>query len=322
MKPEFRAMALAAGLLVLVGCTLTQSELRNKDGNSRTIIGGKRLIAPKSCLLRVAIVTRPAKDEVINTLLWQAADEQLVAPEIRRGLDANGLRIGILTGDLPKEVSALFNDRQRQKIEEISVVNPCDEPSLIALGSAQHLSLLTSKPDQSVAGKNYEDAHGFVRMTARYADAGAVGLHIVPEVQHGPFQQLWTTAPAISPNTPREFIPKHGQQQDTFRDLAASLTLKPGQIAVLGNLPEKRGSLGDFLFSAVEPNSDRALQKVVLVWANRADSLPSAQPSLAPVLQPVEVPETTTDTSEPDKKSRSDPVTPAQDATTAAKTRR
>ena len=54
--------------------------------------------------LQVAILTRPFRDEAINDAVWSVADEQVVAPEARRALEANGLRVGLITGDLPAEV--------------------------------------------------------------------------------------------------------------------------------------------------------------------------------------------------------------------------
>ena len=62
---------------------------------------------------------------------------------------------------------------------------------------------------------------------------------------------------------------KDGQQEDTLRELAATLTLEPGQVAVIGCRPDRPRSLGAFLFTQPEPNSDRLLQKLVLIWAAR-----------------------------------------------------
>ncbi len=299
MKPEIRAMALALALLALVGCTLTQTDVR-KDGNGGRAIVGGRVIAPKRCSFRVAILSRPARDEVINTLLWQSADEQLIPQDVRRSLDANGLRVGIVTSELPAEVRELLSDRQRQKVEEITIVNPCGEPTKITMGTAPQLSLFLSRQDRSVGGKSYQDARGFLVLSGVYGESGGVSLRVVPEMHHGPFQQTWMPAPATSPMAPMQFMGKHGQQEETFRDMEVSLTLLPGQVAVLGSLPDKRGSLGDFLFSAIEPNSDRGVQKVVLIWAARADAPASSDgKTQAPVLQPAETPDMPGAASEP-----------------------
>ena len=67
--------------------------------------------------------------------------------------------------------------------------------------------------------------------------------------------------------SPGQIIAKNGQQEETFRDMAGTLVLKPGQVAVIGGRHDKRGSLGDFLFGEPEGNSDRPMQKVIFLWA-------------------------------------------------------
>jgi hypothetical protein len=43
----------------------------------------------------------------------------------------------------------------------------------------------------------------------------------------------------------------------------------------MGTVPDRRGSLGAFLFTVPDGASDRLLQKVVFLWATRADSVSS-----------------------------------------------
>jgi hypothetical protein len=291
MKPEMRGVALALSLLALVGCTLSQTEIRKANDSPRMLIGN-RVIAAKRCLLKVAILSRPVKDEALNTILWRSADEQGVPADTRRALEANGLRVGLITGDLPSEVKEILEARPPHKVDPLSIANPSGEPALVDMASAQQLSLFMSRQDKSVGGKNYSDVHGYLRIVASYDSSIGVSIRAAPELHHGPFQHGWTAAPAVGPMAPMQFMAKTGQQEETFRDLEANLNLMPGQIAVFGSLPEKRGSLGDFLFSGVEPNSDRIVQKVVLVWASRVDPVsPGEVPGETPRLEPAETPD-------------------------------
>jgi hypothetical protein len=78
------------------------------------------------------------------------------------------------------------------------------------------------------------------------------------------------------------------QKVDGFRELAATLTLEPGQVAVLGGRAKANRSLGSFLFTQPEANSDRLNQRVVLIWASRGSL---GQTQEAPTgLVPVEPP--------------------------------
>jgi hypothetical protein len=76
---------------------------------------------------------------------------------------------------------------------------------------------------------------------------------------------------------------KDGQQEDTLRELAATLVVRPNQMVVLGCMPDRPRSLGHFLFTEPEANSDRLLQKVLLLWASEGvlDPLATARPAMA-----------------------------------------
>src|SRR5262245_25031692 len=119
MRPKTTAIGLAG--LALVGCTLTQSQLAK--GPLATPIGaGGRLIAPKRCILRMMLVSRPAGDPVLNEAVWRGADPQAVDDEARRALEANGVRVGRVTGELPAEVRAVIDAPPPNKLEPMTVV--------------------------------------------------------------------------------------------------------------------------------------------------------------------------------------------------------
>jgi hypothetical protein len=73
---------------------------------------------------------------------------------------------------------------------------------------------------------------------------------------------------------------KDSQQEDTIRELATTLVVRPNQVVALGSIPEPGRSLGHFLFTEDEANSDRVLQKVLIVWASQGqlEPLVTAQP--------------------------------------------
>jgi hypothetical protein len=132
------------------------------------------------------------------------------------------------------------------------------------------MSLFLSLPGQQVKGKSYSDAKGFLRLTPTFNDLDGISLRIVPELHHGPIQQGFGMVPQPTGlAAPAEFQIRNGQTEDTFRDLTATLNLKPDQVALIGCRPERPGSLGDIMFQRPDGNSDRNLQSVVLVWARQ-----------------------------------------------------
>jgi hypothetical protein len=287
MNPKSSALALA--MTAVVGCTPTRSEVRRDAVLSQLGLGNGtkgQVIAPKRCNLRLAVLSRPLHDEVLNDVLWRVADEQTLAPEVRRTLEANGLRMGMIVGSLPREVEDLLNASAPHKVDPTQLLVSSGENTLFSMNTAASKVSLLLNHDDRVVGKDYADASGYLRLTATQDGPTGVTLRFVPELHHGPIQHRFAADAATNPFSVQQFVMKDGQQEDTIRELAATLTLQPGQIAVVGCRPERERSLGHFLLTEPESNSDRLLQKVLLVWASqgRGDGLalapaPTATPA-------------------------------------------
>ena len=230
-------------------------------------------------MLQVAYLTRPVHDEALGVGVWNAADEQAIAPEVRHALEVNGLRIGLIAGALPAEVEALLNAPAPDKV--VSTRFELEDGGFAPLSLSESTpvaSLLLCSANRTY-GKDYQDATGWCRVTARQEGPTSVSLRFSPEIHHGPIQHAFSALPTGGSLAPQQFTLKDGQAEETFRELAATLTLQPGQVAVLGCRPERERSLGTFLFTQPEVNSDRLLQRVILIWASRnGQGLPSLEP--------------------------------------------
>ncbi len=289
MRPWTTARALVAALATaLAGCSLLQAPRSHRGTAESGLEGGER-IAPKRCAVTVSVLSRPLKDEVLNQVAWRLADEQAVGADARHALEANGLRIGVVTGDLPPKVVALLNAPPPHKIDPKTVILPDGDTLLVPLGAPTPSTSLLLSRDGHATGKTYEEARGAFRLTASHEGDTGVSLRIVPEVHHGPIRRRVGADPAAGAFAPQQFLFKEGQEEETFRELAATLSLKPGQVALIASLPDRRGSLGDFMLTEPEAGSDRLTQKVVLVWAARNTEPPGTPrgspppPGLVPV---------------------------------------
>lgn len=292
--------AVVVGLVTaLVGCTLTQSELRKGAAllpTMSTMTG--QPIGPKQCALKMAIVDRPVGDAVLGASLWDLADDQAVDEGARQALAANGLRVGVVTGGLPAAVQAIFDEPPPRQISPATVVLPDGDSTLVNLETHRdELSLLMALQERStVAGKRYSDVNGFLRLTAHQEGEDTVVLRIMPELHHGPVQQGWGVASGGGgSNAPQQYVVHNGQKEETFRELLAGLKLRPGQVAIISARTDRKGSLGHFLFTTAEANSDRLTQKTLFVWASRYDMessrIPGVERALPPALEPVDPPE-------------------------------
>jgi hypothetical protein len=281
-----KTWALALAVMAPVGCALTQSEPHREPILPRLGSGGQ-ILAPKRCTLKMAILSRPAPDAVLDDVLWSVADEQAVAPEARRALESNGLRVGLIAGDLPAEVQALLDAPPPHKVDPLLIDLPDDDSTLInlrAAASPSQVSVLLNREGKAI-GKVYEDAKGHVRLIASQEGPSGVALRLVPEIHHGPVRRRIGTDANVDEFAPQQFTLKDGQQEETLRELTTSVTVQPGQVLVIGCRPDLPHSLGHFLLTEPQPHSDRLLQKALLVWAGRSAS--SAAEGTAPTSPPM-----------------------------------
>ncbi len=290
-------MVLAFALALLAGCSLNRGDWSRKaekvgDTMERSPVGGA-LIQPRMCKLTVVILSRPIKDDAVNAAIWDVADEQAVAPEVRRMLQSNGMRIGVVTGNVPISIEQAMHDAPPRKVDPTEFVVPEGESTLISLVDAQASASIFLNRDGAASGKDYKDASGWLRVTSAHDGPTGVALKLTPELHHGPLQRHYDAAPNPGAGmNARQFMLKDGQQEETFRELTASLTVHPGQILVIGSDPDRRGTLGSFLFTQTEQNSDRLAQKVVAIWAERTNmGEPGSQAKPSSRLTPIEVPE-------------------------------
>jgi hypothetical protein len=293
-----KSLALVAAGLAVAGCTLNRSDVRREAGTATTLLSrlggeGGTVIEPKWCALRVWIVSRPVRDRAVHDAVWGAADEQVVPPEVRHDLQANGLRVGVLTGGMPSEVEAAINAPPPDRVNPADFNIPDRSNTLVRLTPAASQASLLLNRDGRAFGRDYHDASGFFRVTASHEGATAVALRFAPELQHGQIARRFSTVPdgvntlnALEPISIRD-----SQQEETFRELSATIKLEPGQIAVIGCDPDRRNTLGTFLFTQPEPNSDRLIQKVILISASRNNPGPPGSQPGPPVLTPVDPPD-------------------------------
>jgi len=266
------AAAAVCGLLVVCGCALDKDKKASQPGSVFNRVGGHsgELIEPKRCLLKVAIVTRPASDQAIGQAVWRVTDEQVVPPKERRAWEVNGLRIGRIMGELPLELEAALKETApHKKVEPTTFFVDSGEPSLLSISEAVPEATLLLNRDNRVFGNDYKDVSGYLRVTPQHEGPNLVSIRLVPEIHYGPIQRTFQALPNPAAIQPQEFRINHGQQEDTIRELATTLVLDPGQVVVIGCRPEQKRSLGTFMLTQSVAHSDQRMEKLILIWASR-----------------------------------------------------
>lgn len=277
-KSRFSALAtrsLAIGLLVgglcaIAGCSPWKDQVRTDGLIGR--IGSKPVgyvIEPKKCALRVVILDRLHRDPVLNEVVWKAVDEQSISSEARSALQANGLRMGRITGDIPLELEKILDAPPPNKVEPVTFYLDEGEQTLISVCEpADQISLLLNLGDR-VFGKDYGAASGYYRVTPQHRDGAAVSLRFTPEIHHGPIQRSFQAIHQPIDFAPQQFKITDGQREESLRELSADIVVEPGQVVVLGCLPERERSLGSFFFTMADSQADQRRQRLILLWASR-----------------------------------------------------
>ena len=65
-------------------------------------------MSPDSVVLEMFFVRFPFGDPAVNEKLWEEIDEQQFPPELRERLARNGFRAGLVSGQMPDELSKLM----------------------------------------------------------------------------------------------------------------------------------------------------------------------------------------------------------------------
>ena len=276
MIRKFAAPAVA--VVALSGCNPIRSDLRHRaeqvsatvfNVNSQETRSSQR-VEPKYCMLNSAILARPVGDKVVESSVWAVADEQVVKPDLRQALETNGLRVGLITGDLPTDVLETFHAKAPQRETQwIHLALPDGDTTPIVMNDPVESVTLFLSHAGKVDGRDYQAALGRLLITPKQAGQHDVEVRLVPQIQHGERRRTIGAVENGGNFAPQEFLIKDGQQEEILRELAASLEVKPGQTLVIGCRAERARSLGTFLFLQAEAKSDRMLQSILLIQASR-----------------------------------------------------
>ncbi len=272
-----RRMTPALALLALAGCSPARSDLRQKADqvtatvfNTNNVPRSGERIDPKFCKLDSAIISRPVGDPIVDASAWAVADEQVIPAEVRRAFEANGMRVGIVTGDLPADITDAFKSKPPQvEAQWVHIALPDGEHTPIVLGEAVESVTLFLNHGGKVDGRDYQDALGRLIVTPKQVGQHDVEIRMVPQIQHGAKRRTIGTLEGAGSFAPQEFAIKDGQQEEILRELALTVEVKPGQTLVVGCRQEQARSLGTFLFLQPEAKSDKMLESILLIQASR-----------------------------------------------------
>ena len=231
-------------------------------------------LPPDSVVLDMFFVRFPFGDSLPNKALWQELDEQHFATDVRRELDRNGFRVGLVGGHVPVVLSQLM-----ELTDDAPTADQTGETCLEDIGSTprvirRHKQIRAGKRCEIVTsgvydevpvvfnestglcGKSYDQAQGMLSVKAFPMPDGRVRLELVPELHYGNAQQRYVGDQGV-------LHLEAGRPRRVFDKMTVAATLSAGQMLVLSSLDCRPGSLGHYFFT--QETAGQLEQKLLVV---------------------------------------------------------
>jgi hypothetical protein len=233
-------------------------------------------MSPDSVVVETVIIRFPSERSEALDDLWSTVDESVFDVELRRKLAENGIRGGVLIGELPLGVRA-----RMEQLANISRTDPLEQANLAAdvksttnrmqcragrrkevhvrREVSQPLVVLTSKEGR-VEGANYDQPALLFDLRSIPHGDGQATLRLIPEIQHGEERKAFVRSDF-------GLRPEMSRARKAWDELAMSVKLRPGQIIALScNGEPKSSNLGKafFVTHTAEQTDERVLLLIKL----------------------------------------------------------
>ncbi len=234
--------------------------------------------SPDSVTLEIFEARIPLDESGRADALWRQVDEQIFDADLRRRLLANGLRVGVLGGTPPDELSdllGLVSEAPKESSERVITpesavprvtrrvvqVNRQAPRTIQASDVLPEATIFVGEGGQ-VHGTTYRPVEGRYELRAQAAPGQRVSVRLVPELYHGELLNRY------SGSDQGNLLIMPSRERKSFEQLTIAADLAPGDMLVLGCLPQADASLGGVLHTVT--SKGRRERKLILVRALEA----------------------------------------------------
>jgi hypothetical protein len=225
--------------------------------------------------VELLFVRHDEHDATLVDELWKFVDEQAVPADRRRRLNANGLRVGIVSGDLPEHVAARIAPADRATSEPASEQQLVERRTLrllpggrseIVVAAAREELVVLEHRDGTGTGTTFRDASSMFDMRLGSAADGRVRITLTPEISHGPRARTWVGEEGT-------LRMEAGQKRHRRDDLGIVLDLAPPALLVVAGTADDASTLGGALFRDAQPAAKTRRLLVIRPLARSIDPL-------------------------------------------------
>lgn len=262
MLPRFRGTCLVlVAALAAPGCRIASVTAGIDEAEAKPTVGafGGTAGRPVARTLPVEVFFVRCPEEALSRLdeLWSRVDEQIIGDDVRRRLAANGMRAGVLMGELPTAILAdaeppvaaeedvpadVANtaDASPPVVRRVLRLLPGRESEVVSLKSLPELVVM-EHDDDGLRGTSYTDALPHFSLRARPAADGRLRIDLVPVIRHGPIERTWVGEDGA-------FKVETGQRKVVMEALRWQATVPAEGMLLVGPAGDGGATVGDALF--------------------------------------------------------------------------
>jgi hypothetical protein len=259
-----RALGVIILVCLCVGCATWETE----EPAAKPFGAVRRRLSPESVVLESQAIAIPMSDEQWLERLWMELDEQHFSSDLRRRLAANGLRVGIVSLQLPDMLREAI-DEQKASAEQVGLNEDAGASGQSMYGYrswqaiARHRNELVTSPtrdtmvillsdEERVVGQTFNQAQCKLSLRVFPLGDGGARMELVPEVHHGPPTQRIVGDSGV-------FRFDSGPQRNIFETLTIDASLSLGQTLAITCTNPPKGLGQQFFCETGSPNGQKRL---------------------------------------------------------------
>jgi hypothetical protein len=238
--------------------------------------------SPDSVVVETVLV-RFDKGEIDRlSNIWQHADESVLDLQLRQRLDQNGLRCGVILGEIPKlireQMQRTAEDQKSDALEHAGLAADVDSKMrrmqcragrrkevVVRTQVSEALTTLCVR-DGKVQGQTFEKPTVLYGMRVIPHGDQQSTVELIPEIEHGELKHSFVSSDfGVRPEMRRP--------RQSWEELAIEIKLRPGQILLLAStLPPKALGSAFFTTKTAEGNHEHVIM-LLRVAENQLDDL-------------------------------------------------
>lgn len=214
--------------------------------------------------------------------VWQLSNEGIVDIAVRRLLDQNGLRAGVIYGELPavirQQLDRTANEQKTNALEHAGLAADVDnrmrrllcragrpKELLIKPELPEALTVISTRDGQHLSGETFQRPAILLDLRVAPHGDGSATVSLIPQVQHGDHRQMFVHSDLGT-------RPEMRRGLQTWNELKMSAKVAAGQILVVScSSPPKALGNAFFVSKTAENSEDRVLLLVRLAESQLDD---------------------------------------------------